>query len=153
LWDLTYEGAPFSLSGEGRRSAFSTWVSVGTPLIRFPAYMSLGYASFNIATSADPPSFSFSKAGCPTLGLALERYPLIDRLDISGRFFWLPLSFVESRVDFAFAVDLALRYEVLTFGKRYALYGLLGSTTMVIIAEGGTERSESAFVAIGVQVN
>lgn len=153
LCDVTYEGVPFAICRDAKRSAFAAWVSMGTPLIRFPAYVSLGYLGFDIAANGGSARFSFSKAGSPTLGLALERYPLMDRLDISGRFFWLPLSFAESRVDFAFAIDLALRYEFLRFGKRYAAYGLLGFTTTVILAVGGTEKSESAFIAIGVQIN
>lgn len=152
---VAYENLPLPLSGEDRRHGLLLRVSYGYPGIEFPLYAHIGYRYFSYYDPGDENTTAvvFSTVNCPTVGIGVERFPVMPGFDLSARLSWLPLSFVDSLITFAFDFDVEGRYRLPRLLGKYDLFVSAGSLTTVIVASGGNEILETLRIGAGVSLN
>lgn len=154
LFHTSFDILPWVITGSEMKKVASVRASVGSPLVAIPFFVNVGYKYFEYtSTNSDPiTTYLFSNVGIVTLGVGIENFKINDRFDISGRAIWLPMSTIDSLVLFAMDFDVSVQYSIMKINSVYTLYTSAGSVTTMIVAKGGSEYSEAAYISIGVKL-
>ena len=137
LAEGSYAYSPFPIMGDDRLGSTQARLSIGTPVLGAPLYLSAGYHGHTVTETADTPdSMLFTALASPTIGLGIRNAVLFERLEASVLLEWLPISVTDQLIDFAAAAKLDLRLYVVRGARLDMFAGLVADAAMIIAGDG-----------------